>query len=107
MSDSEHSVNLKSYIRLCVMVFIAVLITTSLMIWASFLPPHYSWTEKVSIILCIATANAFLVAGYLMHLLTEKKLIYTVLMFTVFFAIGLFGLTLWAMTDFPTGTVVH
>ena len=47
------------------------------------------------------------VAGYLMHLLSEKKLIYTVLMFTVFFVIGLFGLTLWAMTDFPTGTAVH
>ena len=51
--------------------------------------------------------NAFLVAGYLMHLLSEKKLIYTVLVFTLFFFIGLMGLTMWAMNDFPTGTAVH
>jgi hypothetical protein len=39
-----------------------------------------------------------------MHLLSEKKLIYTVLIFTVFFFAGLLGLTLWAMQDFPVGT---
>jgi hypothetical protein len=44
------------------------------------------------------------VAGFLMHLISEKKMIYTVLAFTVFFVIGLFALTLYAMHDFPTGT---
>jgi hypothetical protein len=39
-----------------------------------------------------------------MHLISEKKMIYTVLAFTVFFFIGLMGLTLWAMHDFPAGT---
>ena len=76
------------------------------MVYASFLP-HFGWPAKVAIILAIAVVNAFCVAGYLMHLLSEKKLIYTVLLFTVIFAIGLFGLTLWAMTDFPMGTAVH
>ena len=42
-----------------------------------------------------------------MHLLSEKKLIYTVLGFTVFFFIGLMGLTLWATNGFPPGTVNH
>ena len=65
------------------------------------------WTLKVTLILAIAVVNAFLVAGYLMHLLSEKKLIYTVLAFTVCFFIGLVGLTLWAMGDFPLGTAVH
>jgi hypothetical protein len=51
--------------------------------------------------------NAFLVAGFLMHLLSEKKLIYTLLGFTVFFFAGLLGLTLYAMQDFPTGTQMH
>jgi hypothetical protein len=55
-------------------------------------------------ILAIACVNAFVVAGFLMHLLSEKKMIYTVLSFTVFFFIGLMGLTLWAMHDFPAGT---
>ena len=62
---------------------------------------------KTAIILGIATVNAFLVAGYLMHLLSEKKLIYTVLAFTVFFVIGLFVLTIWATNGFPPGTAVH
>jgi hypothetical protein len=44
------------------------------------------------------------VAGFLMHLISEKKMIYTVLAFTVFFATGMMWLTLYAMQDFPTGT---
>jgi caa(3)-type oxidase subunit IV len=106
MSESEKPVSFQSYVRLCSVIFLAVLCATGAMIYASFLP-HYGWPVKVSIILCIAAVNAFLVAGYLMHLLSEKKLVYTVLGFTVFFVIGLFGLTLWAMSDFPVGTAVH
>src|SRR5271167_1735796 len=105
MSES-HPVDFKSYLRRCIYVFIAVLCTTALMIYASFLP-HYGWTAKVAMILAIACVNAFVVAGFLMHLLSEKKMIYTVLSFTVFFAAGLFVLTIYAMHDFPTGTQTH
>ena len=98
-----HSVDLNSYIRTCVYVFIAVLCATALMIWASFLQ-HIGWPAKVAIILVVACGNAFVVAGFLMHLISERKMIYTLLIFTVFFFAGLMGLTLWAMNDFPTGT---
>jgi caa(3)-type oxidase subunit IV len=95
--------DLKSAIRKCVLVFLAVACTTSMMIAVSF--SHIGgWPVKVAAILAVAVVNAFLVAGYLMHLLSEKKLIYTVLIFTVFFFAGLLGLTLWAMQDFPVGT---
>lgn len=104
---SDHEVSLNAYIATCVRVFIVALIAIGCMIWISFLPGNYSWTFKVSLILLVAAANAFMVAGYLMHLLSEKKLVYTVLTFTVFFVIGLAGLTLWAMQDFPVGTAVH
>jgi caa(3)-type oxidase subunit IV len=109
MSDSEpqeHHVELNSYIRRCGWVFVAVLCATGLMIFASYLP-HFGWPVKVAMILAIAICNAFVVAGFLMHLLTEKRMIYTVLSFTVFFFAGLMGLTLWAMNDFPFGTAVH
>ena len=102
----EHPVDFKSYIRRCAYVLIAVVCTTSLMIYASFLP-HYGWPAKVGLILAIASVNAFVVAGFLMHLLSEKKMIYTVLAFTVFFVAGLFVLTIYAMNDFPTGTQTH
>ena len=55
------------------------------MIGASFLP-HFGWPAKVTMILAIACVNAFVVAGFLMHLLSEKKAIYTTLAFTVFFS---------------------
>jgi len=100
----EHPVDFPSYLRRCIYIFIAILCATSLMIWISFLPEHYTWAAKVGMILAVATANAFVVAGFLMHLISEKKMIYTVLAFTVFFVIGLFALTLYAMHDFPTGT---
>jgi len=86
MSES-HSVDFKSYLRRCIYVFIAVVCTTALMIYASFLP-HYGWTAKVAMILAIACVNAMVVAGFLMHLLSEKKMIYTVLSFTVFLSPG-------------------
>jgi hypothetical protein len=102
-SADEHPINFNSYVSLCIKVFCVVVVAVGLMIWVSFLP-HYSWAMKVTVILAIAICNAFAVAGYLMHLLTEKKMVYTVLTFTVFFFAGLVGLTLWAMQDFPMGT---
>lgn len=107
MSESEQPVTLKSTIRLCAVVFFVILCATSGMIATSFAHLGEGWTLKVALILCIAVVNAFFVAGYLMHLLSEKKLIFTVLIFTVFFFAGLMGLTMWAMNDFPTGTAVH
>jgi hypothetical protein len=106
MSDS-HPVDFKSYLRRCVYVFIAVLCAVSLMIFISYLPQSYSWAMKVGLILTVACVNAFVVAGFLMHLLSEKKMIYTVLAFTVFFVAGLFALTIYAMHDFPAGTQMH
>lgn len=108
MSEPEKPVSLQSYARLCGIIFFVVVCTTSAMIATSF--SHIggdSWTLKVALILSIAVVNAFLVAGYLMHLLSEKKLIYTVLALTVFFAIGLFVLTIGANHDFPPGTMTH
>ena len=101
----EHPVDFNSYLRRCGAILVVVFCAVSLMIWASFL--QLGWGAKVPIILAIASVNAFFVAGFLMHLLSEKKMVYTVLGFTVAFVIGLFGLTIWAMSDFPKGTIIH
>lgn len=108
MSDSEHPVNLNDYKRRCLLVLLAVACMTAMMIATSFSTiGGASWTPKVALILVIASVNAFVIAGFLMHLLSEKKLVYTVLGFTLFFFIGLAGLTIWAMNDFPVGTTTH
>lgn len=104
----DHPVDFNSYLRRCVGVFVVVLCAVGLMIWASYLPQqHFGWPAKISIILAIACCNAFVVAGYLMHLISEKKMVYTILGFTVSFVIGLFALTIYAMHDFPKNTVIH
>ena len=105
MSEPEKPISLQRYTRLCAVIFAVLLCTTALMIAASFSHLGEGW--KVKIILSIAAVNAFLVAGYLMHLLSEKKLIYALLGFTLAFALGLVGLTIWATYSFPPGTVSH
>ena len=102
----EHHVDFGSYLRRCAAVLGVVFVAVGLMIWTSYLP-HVSWTGKVWIILGIASCNAFVVAGFLMHLISEKKMVYTILGFTVSFVIGLFTLTIYAMNDFPHGTQIH
>lgn len=102
----EHPVVFKDYVRRCILVFIAALCMISLMVAASFAPIG-GWPVKVTVILCFAIVNASIVAGFLMHLLSEKKMIYTLLAFTIFFFAGLMGLTVYAMQDFPTGTAIH
>src|ERR1700733_4984713 len=103
-----YPVDFNNYLRRCLYVFIAVLCATALMIWASYLPQeHFSWAIKVCLILAVPACNAFVVAGFLMHLISEKKMIYTILGFTVFFVAGLFSLTIYALHDFPTGTQLH
>jgi heme/copper-type cytochrome/quinol oxidase subunit 4 len=102
MSEST-TTDLKGSIRRCGLVLLAVACTTAMMISVSF-SNIGGWPVKVTAILAVAVVNAFLVAGFLMHLLSEKKMVYTVLSFTVCFFAGLLGLTLWAMQDFPVGT---
>ena len=60
----------------------------------------------IAVALLIATIKAGFVAAVFMHLSDERKMIYGVLICTVFFLIGLMGLTIWAMHDFPFLTLV-
>ncbi|HVU27750.1 MAG TPA: hypothetical protein VHG71_08455 [Verrucomicrobiae bacterium] len=105
-THDEHPVDFNAYARRCGFIFVGILCAIGLMLWISYLPGH-TWALKSALILVVAAFNAFVVAGFLMHLLSEKKMIYTVLGFTVFFVAGLFVLTIYAMHDFPTGTQMH
>ena len=48
-------------------------------------------SEAIALGLTVATIKGSLVAAFFMHLITERKLIFAVLLFTVFF----FGMLLW------------
>lgn len=58
----------------------------------------------VAVALFIASVKSFLVCAYFMHLLSEKKAIYLVLVTTVVFAIGMVSLILFSDKDPITGT---
>jgi cytochrome c oxidase subunit 4 len=61
----------------------------------------------IGIALLVATVKAALVACYFMHLISEKRLIYIMLGFTVFFCAGLMLLTILSYANLPSGTVTR
>jgi cytochrome c oxidase subunit 4 len=95
MSHDAHDVS-KS-VRTYLIIFGALLVGTIVTVLASFIP-WGNQTVNVSVALAIASVKGFLVAGYFMHLIDEKKLIYSILIATVFFFIALMYLTIWSMS---------
>ena len=101
---AEHAEHVAKHVRIYLAVFVALLIGTVITVGMYYV--HFeSMTLTVTIALIIATVKAALVAGFFMHLVSEKKSIYTVLAVTAFFFAGLMALTIWAMHDFPDNTV--
>lgn len=90
----------KNYTRRILYVFVAVLAGVLLMVAASFAPVG-NHDINIAMVLAAACFNAIMVAGFLMHLFTEKKMIFAVLAFTVVFFIGLMALTIFASRDVP------
>lgn len=109
MSDqhsSDHPDHFAHHVRRYLYVFAALICGTILTVWASYIP-FPSREINIAVALVIATCKAFLVAGFFMHLISERKMIYGILGFTVFFFTGLMALTIWSFHDFPTHTVTH
>jgi cytochrome c oxidase subunit 4 len=98
--QAEH---VKKHVRVYVGVFIALLVGTLITVGASYIQ-FSSNAANIALALVIAIVKASLVAGFFMHLVSEKKTIYVVLVFTAFFFAGLMALTIWAMFDFPAFT---
>jgi caa(3)-type oxidase subunit IV len=98
-ADQHTDHDVKKHIRGYLIVFVSLLIGTLLTVWASYI--HFgakdSNTANIVVALVIAGTKAFLVAGYFMHLISEKKMIYSILAFTGFFVAGLMYLTIWSM----------
>ena len=69
--------------------------------------PDASKRIVVGVALAIACGKAFLVAGYFMHLISERKMIYGIMAFTAFFFVGLMFLTIWSFNNFPWHTTTH
>lgn len=94
------------HVRRYLYVFYALLFGTLVTVGASYIP-FGNHAINISVALVIACGKAFLVAGFFMHLISERKMIYGLLIFTACFFLGLMFLTLSAYADFPRMTVTH
>lgn len=94
----EHSIEeARQHIRRYLIIGVALMIGTGLTVWASLI--NFGSREiNIVVALIIACAKGFLVAGFFMHLISEKKMIYAVLALTGVFFLGLMYLTLFSMT---------
>ena len=93
----EHSIeDVRKHVRTYLIIGAALMAGTLLTVWASLI--NFGSREiNIVVALVIASVKGFLVAGFFMHLISEKKMIYSVLVFTVFFFVALMFLTLWSM----------
>ena len=87
---SDHAVDIDRHVRVYITVFVALMVLTIITVAISRL--HLSVPIAVAVALFVAIIKGSLVAGYFMHLISEKKLIYAVLILTVAFFVPLLAL---------------
>ncbi len=101
-----HDEHFSQHVRRYLYVFYALLFGTLITVGASYIPfGHHA--VNIGVALFIASGKAFLVAGYFMHLISERKMIYGIMAFTAFFFLGLMFLIVLSFSDLPFRTVTH
>lgn len=101
MDEFKHDAldHIHHHVRVYITVFVALMALTVITVGVSYL--HLSMAGAIALALLIAVIKGSLVACYFMHLISEKKIIYIVLIFTVLFIAGLPFLTMLAKYDIP------
>src|ERR687896_233415 len=87
---SDHAADIDRHVRVYITVFVALMALTIVTVAVSYLdlPP----TMAITVALFVATIKGSLVACYFMHLISEKKLIWAVLVITVVKFVALLAL---------------
>jgi len=86
----DHAADIDRHVRVYITVFVALMALTIVTVAISYL--HLPVPIAVTVALLVALVKGSLVATYFMHLISEKKLIYAVLLLTVAFFIALLAL---------------
>ena len=85
------------HVRTYILVFVTLMALTIVTVAISRL--HLPVHTAIAVALVVATIKGGLVASYFMHLISERKLIYWVLGFTVAFFFAVLLLPLWSHFD--------
>ena len=86
MSD-DHAADIDRHVKTYIIVFLSLMVLTVITVGVSYI--HLSLWATIALALFIATVKGSLVACYFMHLISERKLIYWVLGFTVLTFFGM------------------
>jgi cytochrome c oxidase subunit IV len=86
----DHAADIDRHVRVYITVFVALMALTIITVAISYLnlPPALA----ITVALFVATIKGALVACYFMHLISERRLIYAVLVITVVKFIALLAL---------------
>ena len=95
--SGNNQADIQEHIKVYLTIFGALAVLTILTVMASYL--DVSSSEAIFLALTIATIKASLVAGYFMHLITEKQTIVWILILTFFFFLVLMFFPLITATD--------
>jgi cytochrome c oxidase subunit 4 len=87
---SEHAADIDRHVRIYISVFAALMVLTVVTVAVSYL--HLPIAAAVTVALVVASVKGMLVACYFMHLISERRFIYLVLLVTVIFFIALMAL---------------
>ena len=93
----DHAVDIDRHVRVYITVFVALMVLTIVTVAVSRF--HLPVPIAVTVALLVAIIKGSLVACYFMHLISEKKLIYAVLVLTGVFFLALMALPVITVHD--------
>jgi cytochrome c oxidase subunit 4 len=94
---SDHAADIDRHVRVYITVFVALMVLTIVTVAVSRV--HLPVPIAVTVALIVATIKGSLVACYFMHLISEKKVIYAVLVLTAVFFVALLALPALTVSD--------
>jgi cytochrome c oxidase subunit 4 len=97
MTSDHHAVDIDRHVRVYITVFVALMILTIVTVAVSRF--HLPVPIAVTVALAVAIIKGSLVACYFMHLISEKKVIYAVLILTAVFFVALLALPVATVSD--------
>ena len=87
---TDHAADIDKHVKIYITVFVALMALTVVTVAVNYL--HLAPALAITLALFVATIKGSLVACYFMHLISEKKLIYVVLLITVLMFVVLLAL---------------
>jgi cytochrome c oxidase subunit 4 len=97
MTSDHAAADIDRHVRVYITVFVALMVLT--IITVAVARVHLPLPIAVTVALLVATIKGSLVACYFMHLISEKKLIYAVLVLTAAFFVALLALPVLTVHD--------